>query len=406
MGAQKDSNLLPGLLVYKLSSATGAVQQLPDFSVVFPKSSSGVGAGRLASTSTGGGTSSSTCSGSSPVPQAPQQKQQQQQQPSRIPTFSGREKVGKADTNSALGCAGARRSSNACIAGATPSAASCSADLNGFPATLPRERDANSTAAPPAASCTTESAGATSARARSLGCQLNLAAETVTCCQNGSNTGLSSGSSSSLKRPCASHDPSITPSRGAGLPIQAGQAHSSHFSCNGSSSSRSRSTSILNSRAEPCTLVKAQKAQLPLQRPCAAISNPVAVATGLAALPLAPAVSAHKASNKAAHSSTAATGAQSALAACAAAAAAVGAAPSPLLLQHLQLPSSVKALLALPHSQSQQRYRERQRVELYALNTIMAMYVGQLLKLHEPHAPRGGHLFAGAGIPVADYLPR
>lgn len=43
------------------------------------------------------------------------------------------------------------------------------------------------------------------------------------------------------------------------------------------------------------------------------------------------------------------------------------------LLQHLQLPSAVTAMLALPQSQSQQRYRERQRVELYALNAILAM---------------------------------
>jgi hypothetical protein len=50
-----------------------------------------------------------------------------------------------------------------------------------------------------------------------------------------------------------------------------------------------------------------------------------------------------------------------------------GPVPGPQLVQHLQLPSSVKAMLALPHSMSQQRFRERQRLELYALNAIMGM---------------------------------
>jgi hypothetical protein len=50
-----------------------------------------------------------------------------------------------------------------------------------------------------------------------------------------------------------------------------------------------------------------------------------------------------------------------------------GPVPGPQLVQHLQLPSSVKAMLALPHSMSQQRFRERQRMELYALNAIMGM---------------------------------
>ena len=50
-----------------------------------------------------------------------------------------------------------------------------------------------------------------------------------------------------------------------------------------------------------------------------------------------------------------------------------GPVPGPQLVQHFQLPSSVKAMLALPHSMSQQRFRERQRLELYALNAIMGM---------------------------------
>jgi hypothetical protein len=43
------------------------------------------------------------------------------------------------------------------------------------------------------------------------------------------------------------------------------------------------------------------------------------------------------------------------------------------LLQHLQLPSNVVAMLSMPQTQSQQKYREQQRVELYAVNKIMTM---------------------------------
>lgn len=51
-----------------------------------------------------------------------------------------------------------------------------------------------------------------------------------------------------------------------------------------------------------------------------------------------------------------------------------GLTPAPQLLQYLQLPPGVKAMMSLPQSHSQHKYREQQRLELYALNALMARW--------------------------------
>jgi hypothetical protein len=70
---------------------------------------------------------------------------------------------------------------------------------------------------------------------------------------------------------------------------------------------------------------------------------------------------------------------------------------APELIQYLQLPDSVKMMMAVPHSLSQQKFRERQRIEIYALNAIMTRWVliGSGVGPPPPHPVGGG---GGGGV--------